>query len=149
MRRDSAGASLEDARGVPLKLGRRTRTVPKYLFRLLKHRDRHCRAPGCTRTIGLHAHHLVHWADGGETNLDNLVLLCSRHHHFVHEEHWQICGRPNQPETIRFRLPERQPVMPYRPPPLDAHIRERFLGRQLKSNDRHAPGRSGSDVPGR
>ena len=96
---------LEDARGVPLKLGRRARTVPKYLFRLLKHRDRHCRAPGCTRTIGLHAHHLVHWADGGETDLDNLVLLCSRHHHLVHEDHWQICGRPNQPEGLQFEPP--------------------------------------------
>ena len=118
---------LEDSRGVPLELGRRTRTVPIYLFRLLKHRDRHCRAPGCTRTIGLHAHHVVHWADGGETNLENLVLLCSRHHHLVHEEHWQICGRPSQPETIQFRAPERQPVTPYQPPPLDPHIRKRFL----------------------
>ena len=106
---------LEDSRGVPLKLGRRTRTVPIYLFHLLKHRDRHCRAPGCRRTIGLHAHHLVHWADGGETNLENLVLLCSRHHHLVHEEHWQICGRPNQPETLRFRPPEARPVTPYQP----------------------------------
>jgi hypothetical protein len=118
---------LEDSRDVPLKLGRRTRTVPKYLFRLLKHRDRHCRAPGCTRTIGLHAHHLVHWADGGVTNLENLVLLCSRHHHLVHEEHWQVCGRPSQPETIRFRRPECHATTPDQPPPLDAHIRERFL----------------------
>ncbi len=117
----------EDSRGVPLELGRRTRTVPKYLFRLLKHRDRHCRAPGCSRTIGLHAHHLVHWADGGTTDLDNLVLLCSRHHHLVHEEHWQICGRPNQPEKMQFRPPERRAVTPYRPPPLDTQVRERFL----------------------
>ncbi len=118
---------LEDAKGVPLKLGRRTRTVPKYLFRLLKHRDRHCRAPGCRRTIGLHAHHLVHWADGGTTDLENLVLFCSRHHHLVHEEHWQICGRPSQPETLRFRPPEPRPVTPYQPPPLDPRVRERFL----------------------
>ena len=66
---------VEDSRGVPIKLGRRTRTVPLHIFRLLKHRDRHCRAPGCTRTCGLHAHHVVHWADGGETDLDNLILL--------------------------------------------------------------------------
>ncbi|MGZ6996082.1 MAG: DUF222 domain-containing protein [Acidimicrobiia bacterium] len=120
-------AVVEDARGVPIKLGRRTRTVPKHLFRLLKHRDRHCRAPGCTRTRGLHAHHLVHWADGGETNLDNLILLCSRHHRLVHERHWRICGHPSQPETIQFRRPDGRAITPYRPPPLDARVRERFL----------------------
>ncbi len=118
---------VEDSRGVPLKLGRRTRTVPKHLFRLLKHHDRHCRAPGCTRTLGLHGHHIIHWADGGPTDLDNLVLLCNRHHRLVHEEHWQICGRPSQARTLQFRPPEPQPVTPYQPPPLDAHTRERFL----------------------
>jgi hypothetical protein len=69
----------------------------------------------------------VHWADGGLTELDNLVLLCSRHHHFVHEEHWQIYGRPSQPETLQFRPPELQPVTPYVVPPLAAEVRERFL----------------------
>ena len=133
---------LEDARGVPLKLGRRTRTVPTYLFRLLKHRDRHCRAPGCRRTIGLHAHHLVHWADGGETNLENLVLLCSRHHHLVHEEHWQICGRPSQPEALLFRPPERQPMTPYQPPPLDAHVRNNSSSRPADARWRPDRGRS-------
>lgn len=118
---------LEDSAGVPIKLGRRTRTVPRYLFRLLKHRDRHCRAPGCNRTLGLHAHHIVHWADGGNTDPDNLILLCSRHHHLLHEEHWQISGHPSQPETVQFRRPECRPMTPYEPPPLDAHVRDRFL----------------------
>jgi hypothetical protein len=118
---------VEDARCVPLKLGRRTQTVPKYLFRLLKHRDRHCQAPGCTRTIGLHAHHIVHWGDNGLTELDNLVLLCSRHHHLVHEDHWQICGRPGQAEPLQFRPPKRRATTPYQPPPLDPDVRERFL----------------------
>jgi hypothetical protein len=118
---------IEDARGVPIRLGRRTRTVPNHLFRLLKQRDRHCRAPGCSRTRGLHAHHRVHWRDGGETDLDNLILVCSRHHRLLHEHHWQICGHLSQPETIEIRRPDGRVITPYRPPPLDPAVRERFL----------------------
>ena len=44
-----------------------------------------CRFPGCTQTRYLHAHHVHHWADGGETKLSNLILLCTHHHHLVHE----------------------------------------------------------------
>jgi len=69
----------------------------------------------------------VHWADGGETDLDNLILLCSRHHHLLHEHHWQIYGRPSQPESIQFRRPDGRAITPYVPPPLDARVRERFL----------------------
>jgi HNH endonuclease/Domain of unknown function (DUF222) len=118
---------VEDSADVPIKLGRRTRTVSAHIFRLLKHRDRHCRAPGCTRTRGLHAHHLVHWADGGETDLDNLILLCGRHHRLLHEHHWRICGRPSQPETSEFRRPGGRVITPYRPLPLAVHVRERLL----------------------
>ena len=135
---------LEDARGVPLKLGRRTRTVPLHLFRLLKHRDRHCRAPGCTRTIGLHAHHIVHWADGGTTDLDNLVLVCSRHHHLVHEEHWQHLRTPqptrNPPSSDHRNLNPSRPT----PPPLDPQLRERFL--VATRSTWGATGRAHSDV---
>jgi len=68
-----------------LDVGCRTRTVPPALRRALKHRDGGCRFPGC----GLRycdAHHVKHWADGGETKLDNVVLLCRTHHRAVHEE---------------------------------------------------------------
>jgi len=41
-------------------------------------------------------HHLVHWIDGGETNLDNLVLLCRRHHRMVHEGGWQLVKTEDQ-----------------------------------------------------
>lgn len=55
--------------------------------RALNKRDDHgCRFPGCTHTRYLHGHHIEHWADGGETKLDNLVLLCSHHHHLVHDD---------------------------------------------------------------
>ena len=54
--------------------------------RALKRRDGGCRFPGCTCTRFVDAHHIRHWADGGETSMNNLVLLCRRHHRLVHEE---------------------------------------------------------------
>jgi hypothetical protein len=62
--------------------------------RALEARDRRCCFPGCENRRFLHAHHIRHWADGGETKLDNLVLLCARHHRFVHEAGYSIraCG---------------------------------------------------------
>lgn len=57
---------------------------------LLLLRDRGCRFPGCPSRRDLHAHHIVHWADGGPTDLDNLVLLCGHHHRFVHDQDWDI-----------------------------------------------------------
>ncbi len=53
--------------------------------RALRVRDKGCRFPGCTNTRFVDGHHIKHWADGGETSLDNLVLLCRHHHHLVHE----------------------------------------------------------------
>jgi hypothetical protein len=119
--------AADDANGVPIRLGRRTRTVPPHLFRLLKHRDRHCRAPGCTSTRGLQAHHRKHWSDGGTTDLDNLILLCGRHHRLLHENRWEIRGRLSSPETVEFRRRNGDMITPYRPPPLDAQVRERLL----------------------
>jgi hypothetical protein len=69
----------------PLELGRRTKVVPAGLRRAISVRDRGCRFPGCGRPSGwCDAHHVQHWADGGETSLANLVLLCRPHHHAMH-----------------------------------------------------------------
>lgn len=76
---------LENEEGEPLSVGRKTRTVPPAIRRALKRRDGGCRFPGCTCTRFVDAHHIVHWADGGETSMDNLVLLCRHHHRLVHE----------------------------------------------------------------
>ncbi len=71
----------------PLELGRRTRVVPAPLRRALDHRDRGCTHPGCgTPARWCDTHHLIHWADGGKTELDNLRLLCRRHHRAAHHE---------------------------------------------------------------
>ncbi len=76
---------VESAGGNILSVGRKTRTVPPALRRALKRRDRGCRFPGCQQRHYVDAHHIEHWANGGETRLDNLVLLCRRHHTLLHE----------------------------------------------------------------
>ncbi len=75
--------------GTALNVGRKTRTVPSAIRRALDHRDRGCRFPGCGLRF-CDAHHIEHWADGGETRLDNLVLLCRLHHRAVHEEGFRV-----------------------------------------------------------
>ncbi len=78
-------AAAVDGDGNPLSVGRKRRTVPAALRRGLRIRDGGCRFPGCEHTRFVHAHHIEHWINGGETSVDNLVLLCSTHHRFVHE----------------------------------------------------------------
>jgi hypothetical protein len=68
-----------------LDVGRKTRVIPAGLRRGVIARDRHCVAPGCGRSAGwCDVHHLVSWAGGGETAIDNLCLLCRYHHTQVH-----------------------------------------------------------------
>ncbi|GLY48792.1 HNH endonuclease signature motif containing protein [Lentzea sp. NBRC 102530] len=79
-------------------VGRKTRTINAGLRRVLVARDKGCAFPGCTRPPKhCEAHHIKFWADGGETNAANLVLLCRRHHDLAHHSQWQIQmleGRP-------------------------------------------------------
>ena len=75
----------EDLSGEPLSIGRKTRSIPPAIRRALRFRDKGCRFPGCTNTRFVDGHHIRHWADGGETSLDNLVELCRHHHRLVHE----------------------------------------------------------------
>ena len=81
----SAVILLENAQGEPLDVGRKTRSIPPALRRALNARDQGCRFPGCTHTRYVQAHHVRHWAQGGETKASNLVTLCSFHHRRVHE----------------------------------------------------------------
>src|SRR6266536_5186508 len=74
-----------------LDLGRAQRTVTAALRRALVLRDAGCTFPGCDLPPGwCDAHHLRHWANGGPTDLHNLILLCPRHHHTAHHQHWTI-----------------------------------------------------------
>ncbi len=80
----------EGENGEPLNIGRKTRTVPTAIKRALSARDKGCSFPGCHHTRFVDAHHIEHWSNGGETNLDNLMLLCSQHHKLVHEGGFKI-----------------------------------------------------------
>ena len=82
---------IQDAKGNLLNYERRQRIVPARLLRALKLRDHNrCRFPGCAHQRYLEAHHVEHWIDGGETRLDNLVLLCSAHHRLLHHRAFRI-----------------------------------------------------------
>jgi hypothetical protein len=98
-----------ETQGRAVGIGRRGRQVPEAIHRILRHRDgAACRFPGCERKRWLHAHHLVHWAEGGATNLDNLVLLCHAHHRLIHEGGWRTSGHPNH--DLRFHDPGGRPL---------------------------------------
>jgi hypothetical protein len=105
---------------LPLDAGRARRTAPPAIRRAVVVRDGGCRFPGCDRPPGwCDAHHVKHWIDGGRTELSNLVLLCDRHHHVVHQPGWvlrfdgrdvtvlrpdgtELCEHPRpDPDTIR------------------------------------------------
>ncbi len=76
----------------PLNIGDARRTFPPAIRRAIIRRDEHCRWPGCEIPPGwCEAHHVEHWEHGGDTSIANGVLLCSRHHHFLHRHpDWQI-----------------------------------------------------------
>ena len=82
---------LEDGAGRIIDVGRKTRTIPAALRRALRDRDRGCQFPGCSNVRFVDAHHLRHWLNGGETSLDNLTLLCRRHHRTIHEHGFTVC----------------------------------------------------------
>ena len=95
------------ADGAVLDVGRKTRTIPPALRRALQARDRQCRFPGCNARR-CDAHHVRHWADGGATRLDNLVLLCRRHHRAVHEEGFAV--RMGATGEAEFHWPDGRPL---------------------------------------
>jgi hypothetical protein len=109
---DASLVRIRDQEGKPLSVGRKTRAVPPALRRALNARDGGCRFPGCDNRRFVDAHHVRHWAKGGETALRNLVLLCHRHHRLVHEGGYAVDQR------MRFYDPRGRPIPSVpRPPP--------------------------------
>jgi len=110
-RRLSCDASLVgvlERDGAPLSVGRRTRSIPASLRRALIARDGRCQFPGCERRRFVDAHHVVHWAHGGETGLDNLVLVCRHHHRLLHEGGYTLSV--DRRGRRRFRRPDGAPI---------------------------------------
>jgi len=121
--------------GSVLDIGRKTRTIPPALRRALEARDRGCRFPGCGLRF-TDAHHVRHWADGGETKLENLILLCRFHHRLVHEEGYTAhFPRGERPYFLdpRMRLLPDVPPLPTSsssglpPEPVEALVRQNRL----------------------
>ncbi len=106
---------LLDSESSVIDVGRSKRVVSGPARRALNARDGSCRWPGCDRPASWSAaHHVVHWTHGGTTDLDNLVLLCHRHHRMVHEGKWQLVrlddGRLlTVPPTVTFGPRSRAP----------------------------------------
>ena len=146
-----------DAAGGVLDVGRKRRSVPPALRRALDYRDGGCRFPGCGVRYS-DAHHIVHWADGGETKLGNLVNLCRVHHRAVHEGGFRVevvmdgqragaergsAARPREgipvdpgcvggPE-IRFFRPDGRPIPVVPEPPLVPADPAEELGREHRA----------------
>jgi hypothetical protein len=85
----------------PLDVGRVRRSVPLGLRRAVAVRDRGCTFPGCGRPPWrCDVHHVRHWADGGESSLDNCCMLCPRHHREVHRTGWDVTVHPDRVEFV-------------------------------------------------
>ena len=95
---------LEDASGTPIRLGRMAREPSAWMMRQLKYRDSECRFSGCGARRFTQAHHIVWWEQGGRTDLDNLLLVCTFHHKLVHEYGWTI--RRAEGGTVRWFYPD-------------------------------------------
>jgi len=131
-RRVACDASVVEVRhgrdGTILDVGRRRRTIPPAIRRALEARDSGCRFPGCGSRF-TDAHHVVHWADGGETKLGNLVLLCRHHHRLVHEEGYRLelnpwpGGRAVFYDARGLPVPEAPPLIELEPSAVEALIR--------------------------
>jgi hypothetical protein len=94
-------AIVEDEHATPVAVSRKRRTVSTALRRALWARDRGCTFPGCRdHKRFIDAHHIRHWANGGETSLDNTTLLCFHHHRLLHEGRFHI--RRDEGGTLRF-----------------------------------------------
>jgi hypothetical protein len=107
------------ANSEPLDIGRGSYTVSTGQRRALIVRDGGCAFPGCSRPHRwCHGHHVTHWADGGPTDLNNLLLLCGFHHRLIHHSEWEcaiVNGRPEfypPPYIDPLRRPRRNTVHP-------------------------------------
>jgi hypothetical protein len=136
----------EEEDGSVLSLGRKRRTVSPALRRALAARDRGCRFPGCDRTRFVDAHHIRHWSSGGETSLDNLVLLCRRHHRLVHERGYTLERAADGSAKFRNQYGIAILNVPPRPPPSSSErVRDRHRRQGLTID--HDTCRNGTGDP--
>jgi hypothetical protein len=111
---DAGGYEVKVEGTMPFDLGRSTRTPSAKQRLFLMVRDGGCVFPGCTQRRFVDAHHILHWLDGGPTDVTNLVLLCHRHHHAVHEGGYAV---ELTTTGARWRRPDGSPLDPSGHPP--------------------------------
>jgi hypothetical protein len=112
---DAELVTVLERNGVPLDLGRSQRVVSGRMRRLLQLRDGGCRYPGCAvPAADTEGHHVVHWVDGGPTEMANLVSLCRFHHHRHHEGAFRIAaaadGGGRTRDAFRFETSDGRPI---------------------------------------
>ena len=138
LRRLSCDGRIEtvehDECGVVVGIDRASRRIPAWLSRALKHSDQGCRFPGCETRLWVHGHHIIHWADGGRTDLDNLITLCGFHHTSVHEHGWRLSGDPNR--DVTWIRPNGRPYTPGRGALFDTIMEAQRLLRDFKESAR-------------
>jgi hypothetical protein len=107
---DASVIAITERDGIPINVGRSRRILPRSLRRAVQGRDRTCRFPGCAVPAQkTHAHHIDHWADGGPTDLDNLVSLCHFHHRRLHDGAYTIRGHPDS--GVVFERSDGRPIL--------------------------------------
>ncbi len=130
-----------ERKGTPVAHGRSQRVVPPRVRLLVEHRDGGCRVPGCAVTRWLHVHHILHWEDLGETEPENLVCLCQRHHRQHHLGLLPITGTATDLVVCDHRGRPMEPVGHPEPVPLPAELTQEAQDRDLDPVDyRHPPG---------
>jgi hypothetical protein len=97
-----------------LDVGRSRRSAPPKIRRALSIRDGGCAVPGCDADPSrCEAHHITYWEHHGETSISNMVLLCGKHHHMVHEGRWRIQRNeqlePGHPRYLTLAAPACRP----------------------------------------
>ena len=113
---------VDNPYGATIGIGRTSPLWPSWLARKILHRDKTCRWPGCTNTIGLHIHHEKPWSRDGQTSTKGGFCLCSRHHRIRHKPGWKIHGDPD--DILTFIRPDGT-ILDTSRPPLHPDIRER------------------------
>ncbi len=118
----------EDGRCVGI--GRRSRIIPKPLMWKVRERDRVCVCCGADFLLPTEGHHMIPWAQGGGTDLDNLVLVCLRCHRYLHERGYRVFWKDDG--TVGVRRKDGS-VVNNRPAPLEPKVRDRFFGPPARS----------------
>jgi hypothetical protein len=94
--------------GEPTDIGRKSRLWTNAMTRAIKDRDQHCQFYGCTQTHNLQIHHIIHWANGGSTSVENGVCLCQYHHTLVHEGGYSIQAVANNQTSLNEQFSQQQ-----------------------------------------